>query len=189
MHLRIFAATSLVAILAGGAWAQDAGTPAQPVPPQQTAPGQMDTQGTPATPAAKPAPSAASGTEVSAEEMIGRSVYGKDNQEIGSVTDIVVDPQTKQIRKLVVGSGGFLGIGKKTVALEMDQVEIRPEQGLYASNLTREEIKGMPEFKVDESTVSLRKPPPPTQGPAGAPGTGSPSMLPPSGTTGSTPRQ
>jgi sporulation protein YlmC with PRC-barrel domain len=119
-----------------------------------------------------------SGTEVSADDMIGRTVYGEEDQEIGEVTDVIVDPDTKQVSRLVVGTGGFLGIGEKTVALDMNQVEIRPEQGIYVSGLRQEDIEGMEEYNPDDATASLDEPAPATTGaPAG--GMGSPTAPPP----------
>jgi sporulation protein YlmC with PRC-barrel domain len=119
-----------------------------------------------------------SGTEVSADDMIGRTVYGEEDQELGEVTDVIVDPDTKQVSRLVIGMGGFLGIGEKTVALDMNQVEIRPEQGIYVSGMRQEDIEGMEEYNPDDATASLDEPAPATTGaPTG--GMGSPSAPPP----------
>lgn len=133
----------------------------------------------PADTATAPAPSAApSGTEVSADDMIGRTVYGEEDEELGEVTDVIVDPDTKQVSRLVIGMGGFLGIGEKTVALDMNQVEIRPEQGIYVSGMRQADIEGMEEYNPDDATASLDEPAPATTGaPAG--GMGSPSAPPP----------
>lgn len=126
------------------------------------------------------APTAGAGTEVSADDMIGRTVYGEEDQEIGEVKDVILDPDTKQINRLVVGTGGFLGIGEKTVAIDMTQVEIRPEQGIYVSGLRQEDVQGMEEYNPDDSTASLDEPAPATTG-TGAPtgGMASPSAPPP----------
>jgi hypothetical protein len=46
--------------------------------------------------------------------LIGSTVYGRDNENIGDVTDIVIDKTGKALG-IVVGVGGFLGIGEKDV--------------------------------------------------------------------------
>ena len=44
------------------------------------------------------------------------SVYGPDNSRIGEMQDIIINSDGK-IEGLVVGVGGFLGVGEKNVAL------------------------------------------------------------------------
>jgi len=157
MRLHLIGVASAIALLAGSAWAQ--GTNTQ----------QPSAQTPTANEAASPARSA--GAEVSAEDMIGRDVYGDNDQDLGEVSDVILDPETKQIRKLVVGSGGFLGIGEKTVAIDIQQVEIRPDQGIYVSGLTQEAVRDMDEYDPDDATISLDKPVPATPEPTGGLGT------------------
>src|SRR5690606_20705283 len=57
-----------------------------------------------------------------ASELIGKRVYngtGADAKNIGSVSDLVLDEQGA-VQAIVVGVGGFLGIGQKEVAHEYD---------------------------------------------------------------------
>ena len=160
MRLHLISVASVVALLAGSAWAQETSTqqPSAQMPPAVRE-----------APVTSPAPSA--GTEVSTENMIGRNVYGDNDQKLGDVSDVILDPATKQVRKLVVGTGGFLGIGEKTVAIDIQQVEIRPDQGIYVSGLTQEAVRDMEEYDPDDATVSLDKPVPATPEPAGGVGT------------------
>ncbi len=138
--------------------------------------------------AARPAPAAGSSAEVSTENLIGRDVYGDNDQDLGEVADVILDPQTKQVRKLVIGTGGFLGLGQKTVAIDIEQVEIRPDQGIYVSGLTQEAVRDMEEYDPDEATVSL-DPPAPTTTPAPTEGIGIPSTAAPPAGTEPPPRQ
>src|SRR5262249_52544320 len=48
----------------------------------------------------------------------GTDVLGPDNAHIGNVSDMLFDKNGK-ILGLIVGVGGFLGIGKKNVAIDM----------------------------------------------------------------------
>jgi hypothetical protein len=52
-------------------------------------------------------------------------VLGPDNTKIGSVTDMLFDKSGK-IDGLVVGVGGFLGIGAKNVAIDMSAFDVVP---------------------------------------------------------------
>jgi len=65
-------------------------------------------------------------------QLIGIDVYGADNQKIGDIDEVLVDRQGK-IHGLVVGVGGFLGIGQKDVAIPFDQVQWMSSQEVQAS--------------------------------------------------------
>ena len=55
----------------------------------------------------------------------GSDVVGPDNASIGSVSDLVFD-RTGKIVGVVVGVGGFLGIGAKNVAIDMSAFDVMP---------------------------------------------------------------
>jgi hypothetical protein len=59
----------------------------------------------------------------------GTDVLGPDNVHIGNVNDMLFDKNGK-ILGLVVGVGGFLGIGEKSVAIDMSAFQaVPPETG------------------------------------------------------------
>ncbi len=68
-----------------------------------------------------------------ASRLLGVDVYGADNQRIGDIDEILVDRQGR-IHGLVVGVGGFLGIGQKDVAIPLDQVQWMSNQEVQASS-------------------------------------------------------
>jgi PRC-barrel domain len=55
----------------------------------------------------------------------GTDVLGPDNAHIGNVNDMLFDKQGK-ILGLIVGVGGFLGIGEKNVAIDMSAFQPVP---------------------------------------------------------------
>jgi len=55
----------------------------------------------------------------------GTEVLGPDTKKVGDVTDIIFDKHGK-IHGLVVGVGGFLGIGEKNVAIDMNAFKVVP---------------------------------------------------------------
>jgi sporulation protein YlmC with PRC-barrel domain len=63
--------------------------------------------------------------------LMGIDVYGADNQKIGDIDEVLVDRQGK-IHGLVVGVGGFLGLGQKDVAIPFDQVQWMSNQEVQA---------------------------------------------------------
>src|SRR5947209_4422763 len=55
----------------------------------------------------------------------GTNVLGPDDAKVGDVSDMLFDKNGK-IMGLIVGVGGFLGIGEKNVAIAMDAFQIVP---------------------------------------------------------------
>lgn len=85
-----------------------------------------------------------------ADNLEDADVYARDGEEIGDVTDLLVD-NNGQVTHVVVNVGGFLGMGTHTVALPLDQVEVqwnqdRDDARVYVS-MTKEELKALPEHK------------------------------------------
>jgi hypothetical protein len=62
------------------------------------------------------------GNQVLGSGLMGAQVRGTDNENIGSVDDLLLD-RDGQILAVVVGVGGFLGIGQKNVAIANDQLQ------------------------------------------------------------------
>ena len=110
MIRNLLATTALATLVSMGAYAQEATTPAPA--PADPAPMVQETA-----PAAAPVAKADGHL---ATAIIGETVYngtGEDAQNIGDVNDIVIG-KDGNIEAVVVGVGGFLGIGEKDVAVE-----------------------------------------------------------------------
>lgn len=67
------------------------------------------------------APTEESPNEWRASKLAGVAVYGPDNKKVGNITDVLMTRDGKAV-SVVVGVGGFLGIGEKDVAIPYDQV-------------------------------------------------------------------
>ncbi len=67
--------------------------------------------------------------------LMNANVRGADNENIGTVSDLVLD-RDGQIVAVVVGVGGFLGIGQKNVAIAEDQLNFVLAQDAAASTTT-----------------------------------------------------
>jgi sporulation protein YlmC with PRC-barrel domain len=99
-------------------------------------------------------------TSASAEGMMGKDVYGSDGSELGEVDDVIIDPQSGQAKQLVISSGGFLGIGEKKIAIDMQNAKMTTEGNdtrLTVQNMTQADVENMPEFEYNESMTSLNR--------------------------------
>src|SRR5260221_12123334 len=65
----------------------------------------------------------------------GTDVLGPDNTSIGSVNDLLFDG-TGKITGMVIGVGGFLGIGTKNVAIDMSAFNAVPADSSSKDNNT-----------------------------------------------------
>lgn len=112
MFRKLLATTAIATLVSTGAIAQTTTNPAPADPTVQTQP-------------TAEVPMVVKAEGQLASNIIGASVYngtGDDAESIGDVNDIVIGPDGN-IQAVVIGVGGFLGIGEKHVAIEYDLVE------------------------------------------------------------------
>jgi len=130
----------------------------QPVAAQQTDPAQTAPKEQPAAPAVeapapKPVPEQAE-HQVRAESLLGVDVSnGRDT--IGKVVDLVVT-EDGRVDAIVVGVGGFLGIGQKRVALAWDSAKLtkQNDKRVFLVSATADQLKAMPDFKTLEDKAA-----------------------------------
>jgi sporulation protein YlmC with PRC-barrel domain len=133
MIRKLLASTAVAAFVAtGAAYAQTA--PAPTAPAEQAAPQVIHADGH------------------LASDIIGQTVYssaGDDGENIGSISDIVLSPEGAA-EAVVIGVGGFLGIGKKDVAIEYDLVQWTEREGnrYLVVETTPEALKALPDFDI-----------------------------------------
>src|SRR5260370_16138799 len=56
-----------------------------------------------------------------ASKVVGLSVYNDNNESLGSINDLLTD-KNGSIKAVVIGVGGFLGVGEHLVAIAFDKV-------------------------------------------------------------------
>lgn len=125
--------TALTALLVGGAMAQNATTTATP------APGALNAY-------------TATDSDNLATEIIGKQVYSSsadDAEHIGDINNLVVG-DAGDVEAVVIGVGGFLGIGEKNVAVSMEDLEFvtaADNTERYVLATTKEALNSAPEFE------------------------------------------
>jgi sporulation protein YlmC with PRC-barrel domain len=102
---------------------------------------------------------------ISVDDMMGKTVRGSDGETLGSVEDIIIDPQSGEARQLVLSSGGFLGIGAKQIAIDLASANLSSQDdALVLPNMTQADVEAMPEFEMEEGAVSFNTRPDATTG-------------------------
>ena len=103
--------------------------------------------------------------------LLDFEVWNTNDEQIGSVNTIVINQNTSQIEYVIVGSGGFLGLGETEIPVpwqaiqlqglttDLENVEtdaevdsdveaVEDHPNVFILNLTEEQIEQMPEFDL-----------------------------------------
>jgi sporulation protein YlmC with PRC-barrel domain len=92
---------------------------AQSNPPASTAP--------PAAAATTPAPATVSHSDMwRSSKLIGLNVYNDQNEKLGDINEILLDKSGK-VAGVVVGVGGFLGMGEHNIKVDMAKLKFVDE--------------------------------------------------------------
>lgn len=149
--------TAFAAMLATGAIAQDTTTA-----PATEAPAAASTDATMSADAATSSILATGYTVTDkdnlATEIIGQQVYSSDAadaEHIGDVNDLVVGP-AGEVAAVVIGVGGFLGIGEKNVAVnfsELQWVVADDNTKRFVLPTSKEALESAPDFVAQDQTM------------------------------------
>ena len=63
-------------------------------------------------------------------KVVGLSVYNENNESVGSINDVLMD-KSGNIKAVVIGVGGFLGVGEHLVAVPFDKIKFATEPVAY----------------------------------------------------------
>lgn len=83
--------------------------------------------------------------------VLGKAVYNEKNEKIGTIDDLIITPD-RSVSYAIIGTGGFLGIGKHDVAIPMSQLKLEKDKFILPG-ATKEALKALPKFeyaKVDK---------------------------------------
>lgn len=70
-----------------------------------------------------------------ASKLMGLNVYNEANEKLGDINELLVDKSGK-INAVVVGIGGFLGMGEHDIAVSMDKLKFVEEPVKTSSTTT-----------------------------------------------------
>jgi sporulation protein YlmC with PRC-barrel domain len=85
-----------------------------------------------------------------------QSVYDPSDSKIGEIMDVLIDKSGK-VTALIVGVGGFLGMGEKDVAVPFDAVKATTKDNnkwYLVMNSTKDALKSAKGFKYDRNAMT-----------------------------------
>jgi hypothetical protein len=84
-----------------------------------------------------------------------QNVYDPQDNKIGEIMDVLVDREGKATA-LILGVGGFLGMGEKDVAIPFNAVQVTSKNNnkwYLVMNSTKDALKNAKGFKYDRSAM------------------------------------
>lgn len=83
-------------------------------------------------------------------DLIGQTVYAPDKAKIGSISDLILTKDGRSVEGFVIGVGGFLGLGEKSVAMKIDRLTMASGADgtmQLTMDAKKEELTNTPTFK------------------------------------------
>ncbi len=93
-------------------------------------------------------------TQWLASNVYNQSVYDKNEQKIGDLTDLIIE-KDGHIKSAIIGVGGFLGVGQKDVEIPFSDLKMMTRNGKnwLALDRTKEQLQSAPTF--DKTSLKL----------------------------------
>ncbi len=76
-----------------------------------------------------------------ASKLMGLDVYNDANEKLGDINELILDKDGK-VSAVVIGVGGFLGMGEHDIAVSMDKLKFKEEAVRTSATTTRESTTG-----------------------------------------------
>ena len=83
--------------------------------------------------------------------LLGKAVYNDAGEQIGKVEDLIIAPD-RNVSYVIIGAGGFIGIGRHDVAIPVAQVQDKAGR-LVIPGATKRMVKSMPRFDYANDTA------------------------------------
>jgi len=96
---------------------------------------------------------------VTVADYYKQSVYDPQNSKIGEIDDVLVANNDGKITGLVIGVGGFLGMGEKHVIVPFSAVKGARKDNKWTLSMaaTKDELKAATGFKYDRTKTTWVK--------------------------------
>ena len=86
------------------------------------------------------------------KSILDKAVYNDVGEKVGNVEDLIISPD-KRVSYLIIGAGGFLGIGRHDVAIPATQIQDTGAK-LVMPGATKAALKSMPQFDYADDTTN-----------------------------------
>jgi len=84
------------------------------------------------------------------KNILGKPVYNDKNEKIGNIDDLIISPE-KSVSFAIIGTGGFLGVGRHDVAIPVNHIK-EENNKMVLPGATKEALKALPEFQYAKTS-------------------------------------
>lgn len=90
---------------------------------------------------------------ISADDVRGKAVHGRDGDKLGTVDKLILDERTGQVAYVILSTGGFLGLGQSYHPVPWPAFRYDEAQGGYVAAIDKRLLEGAPSFRPDSAPV------------------------------------
>ncbi|MBP2296712.1 PRC-barrel domain-containing protein [Azospirillum rugosum] len=83
---------------------------------------------------------------VAADDLAKAKLHSPNGEEMGSISELVVDPDTGRVAYAVVELGGFLGLGQRNFPVPWTLVQATQNGDGYVLNVPKDRLTAAPQF-------------------------------------------
>ena len=87
---------------------------------------------------------------ISSDKVEGTSVYDRNGNNLGTISNVMLDKRSGQVAYAVLSFGGFLGMGSSYHPLPWNRLHYDSNQGGYMVDVTKEQLEGAPTYSAPE---------------------------------------
>lgn len=90
-------------------------------------------------------------------DLVGQSVYGTEDEKVGDINDLLLN-QGGSVEAVIIGVGGFIGLGEKDVAVTLESLDIQVTDGTLKITMdaTEKQLEEAPVYSRADGTRSDR---------------------------------
>jgi sporulation protein YlmC with PRC-barrel domain len=86
---------------------------------------------------------------ISADDVRGKTVHGRDGDKLGTVDRLILDERTGQVAYVILSTGGFLGLGQSYHPIPWSALHYDETRGGYAAAIDKRLLEGAPSFRPE----------------------------------------
>ncbi|MBS0290777.1 MAG: PRC-barrel domain-containing protein [Proteobacteria bacterium] len=83
------------------------------------------------------------------EEIVGVNVINNADEDLGEISEVMLDKLTGQVAYVVLESGTFLGMGGKLFALPWQSLHYDDQKDCFRVDIDKDRLKNAPGFDKD----------------------------------------